>query len=230
MAIDGCTFLTAVRPALEAGDPQALEHAVSSRWSVVELCRLLYHPEVDVRRVAAVTIGFVGDMSCVPCLTHALKDADEQVNHMADHGLWSIWFRRGGDPKAMEPFKRGASLLAAEEYERATHCFEESTRIDPRFAEAYNQNAMAHFFLGHWRESIDDCRRTLQHLSTHYGALNGMGHCYTQLGDLRRALDCYKRSLRINPRMAPIALACRRIESRLKNDSSGSFRISHLPA
>src|SRR5689334_15358410 len=144
MAIDGSTFLATVRPALEKGNPRMLESAVSSRWNVLELCQLLQHPDVDVRRVAAVTIGFVGDMACVPCLTQSLQDIDEQVNQMADHGLWSIWFRRGGSLKAMQPFKQGASRLAAENYHGAISSFEEATRIDPQFAEAYNQCAIAH--------------------------------------------------------------------------------------
>ncbi|MCC7192621.1 MAG: tetratricopeptide repeat protein [Phycisphaeraceae bacterium] len=229
MTIDGSTFLATVRPALEKGNPRMLESVVSTRWNFLDLCQLLQNADVDVRRVAAVTLGFVGDMSCVPCLTRALHDTDEQVNQMADHGLWSIWFRRGGNVQAMQPFTQGTSRLAEENYQEAIKSFGEATRIDPHFAEAYNQCAIAHSFLGQWRESIDDCQRTLQNLPTHYGALNGMGHCHTQLGDLRQALDCYKRALGINPRMSLIRYACSRIESRLKNDSSGQFKAIHLP-
>src|SRR5687768_10833297 len=157
MAIDGKTFLEVTRPVLESGDAHALAEAISKRWHVIELCQLLNHADVDVRRVAAVSIGFVGDMSTVPCLARSLRDSDEQVNHMAEHGLWSIWFR-GGSPKAARPFREGIAMLGAESYQRAIECFREASRLDPDFAEAYNQCALAHFFLGQWSESIEDCQ------------------------------------------------------------------------
>ncbi len=54
---------------------------------------LLGDPDVDVRRVAAFTIGLVGDQSATACLAQALHDVDLQVNQMAEYGLMSIWFR-----------------------------------------------------------------------------------------------------------------------------------------
>ena len=38
----------------------------------------------------------------------------------------------------------------------------------------------------------------------HFGALAGMGHCYAHLGDCGRAIDCYEKSLSINPHMCGI--------------------------
>ncbi|MCE9592525.1 MAG: tetratricopeptide repeat protein [Planctomycetes bacterium] len=216
--------MQAVLPHLKGCNAGALAEAVTSRWPVTDVCGLLGHSEIDVRRVAAVTIGLIGDKHSIPPLVRSLRDADEQVNQMAEYALWSIWFR-GGNAKAARPFREGVSMLAAEKYDSAAACFEESTRIDHDFAEAYNQGAIAQFFLGQWQRSINSCKRAIERVPQHFGAISGMGHCYTQMGQLDQALLCYRQALKINPRMPAITRACHRIEARIHDlsDSSGMF-------
>jgi tetratricopeptide (TPR) repeat protein len=64
-------------------------------------------------------------------------------------------------------------------------------------------------------------------MPTHFGAIAGMGHCYTQLGQLDQALECYRRALEINPRMSTIARMIDRLEARqrMRNDLSGEFLV-----
>lgn len=222
MGIDAKQFMQVAVPYLQQCDATALVQAISARWTVADICDLLVDGDVDARRVAAVTAGLVGDPSAIPCLAAALRDVDAQVNQMAEHALWSLWFR-GGNPRAASPFREGVAMLAEEKYANAAACFAESARIDPRFAEAYNQDAIAHFFLGQYHKAINNCGRAIQLIPQHFGAISGMGHCYTQLGQLDQALCCYRQALDINPRMAVIERACQRIEARLRerNDSSG---------
>lgn len=219
-----------VRPALASGNPAALVHAVRVRWSCAQVCRLLGDPDVDVRRVSAVVLGLLGDRAAVPCLTRALRDEDEQVNQMAEHGLWTIWFRACA-PEAAEPFRQGVSLVAVEDYRGAVAKFKAATALDPDFCEAFNQCAIAHYFLGQWARSLADCIQAVRLVPTHFGAIAGMGHCYTQMGDLPRALRCYRHALRINPRMAAIAKAIERLETKLRdaNDASGEYLVDHVP-
>ncbi len=229
ISVDPKEFLEVTLPALRSGDAAALAQAVRVRWKARELCPLLRNADADVRRVAAVTMGLVGDMRAVSCLTGALHDPDPQVNQMAEHGLWSIWFR-SGDVKAHQPFREGVAMLAAESYQAAVQCFEKATRIDPMFAEAFNQRAIAHFFLTEWELAVNCCRSTITLVPVHFGAIAGMGHCYTQLGELRRALACYQRALEINPRMSAIAQMIQRLQGHAKsdNDSSGMFSVDHF--
>jgi len=220
MGIDVSQFLEVARPALKAGDADALAAAINQRWRPKTLCSLLGHADHDVRRVAAITLGLVGDGSCVGCLARALHDTDAQVTEMAEHALWSIWFR-DGDPAAAEPFAAGMTLLAEDSddaHQQAIDRFREAIRIDPAFAEAHNQCSIARFFLGHWRDCIEDCQQALLRQPCHFGAMAGMGHCYAHLGDLHKALDCYRRAVAINPRLTAIANAVRRLEAELDTD------------
>ncbi len=148
-----------------------------------------------------------------------LHDSDEQVNQMAEHGLWSIWFR-SCEPAAAHAFHEGISQIAQEDYEKAIDCFREAIHIDPAFAEAYNQCGIARFFLGQWRDSIEDSQQALLRQPCHFGAMAGMGHCYTHLGELRNALDCYRRVVAINPRMTAIASAIEHLEQQLTPSTS----------
>ena len=226
--IDPSEFLRVVRPALEAGDAAMLAQAVQVRWRPGKVCRLLRDGDNDVRRVAAVTLGLIGDMQSVPSLTRALRDQDEQVNQMAEHGLWSIWFR-SGDSKATKPFREGVALLSKESFDKAITKFHLATQIDPTFAESYNQCGITHYFLGHWKAAIADCRRTIRLVPAHFGAIAGMGHCYAQFGNFAEALRCYRWAMRINPRMTAIAEAIERLEVNIHDlDSSGEFLVDQF--
>lgn len=228
MSVDPDQFLYFVRHPLARGDATALAQAVLARWKPAELCPLLSCPDVDVRRVAAVVLGLVGGRSCVDCLAQALHDPDHQVNQMAEHGLWAIWFRLG-DPQAAKPFQEGVTLLAAESYAGAIRRFERAIAVDPSFAEAYNQCAIAHFLLGQWQASLEDARMAVERMPVHFGAMAGMGHCYAHLGDLNQALACYRRALAINPQMHAIAQAVERLQGKLQCDAAPSLTTSKPP-
>ncbi len=219
--IDAEDFMGVVGPLLDGGEPTRLAAAITARWRPRQLGPLLRHEGVEVRRLAALALGLVGDSSVTACLTRALRDADEQVHQMAEHGLWSIWFR-GGDPEAYEPFRAGVAQLDAGAYKSAIEQFCRATAIDPDFSEAFNQTAIAQYLLGRWRGALDNCRHVISQVPCHFGALTGMGHSHAELGDLGQALECYRRSLSVNPRMPGIIGAVRRLEARLGADSQAA--------
>ncbi len=224
--MDANLFLQAVRPGLQQADPVRLAHDVAKHWRPDDLCQFLHHPSVEVRQAAAVVLGLVGEMPQSNCLAQALRDTDERVNLMAEHGLWSIWFR-SCHPKAACLFRQGVSLIDTENHSQALELFKAALRIDPNFAEAYNQCAIAHFFMDQWDLAIDCCKSVIKRVPVHFGAISGMGHSHMQLGQIDQALYCYKWALRINPRMPAIAGAVDRIERQLRdtNDSSGMFSM-----
>ncbi len=206
-------FLLAVKPALESGDADSLARQVA-RWSPAALSTLLSHADRDVRRTAVVVLGIVGDGSVVGCLTRCLHDPDDRVHQFAEDALWSIWFRAGNDVAA-PPFHEALAALAEDRHADAVSCLHEALHHDPDFAEAYNQLAIAEYLQGHWSRSVDACREALARLPTHFGAMAGLGHGYAHVGELRQAVDCYRRALAINPRMHAIATAKSRLERQL---------------
>jgi len=203
-------FIRVVKPLLCNGDADALACAVQKRWAAADLCGLLCSDDVDVRRVTAVTLGLIGDAASQGCLAKALHDEDEQVNKMAEHGLWSIWFRSGSD-QAMPLFQQGVAKLEAEEFDQAIDALEKAVETDPTFAEAYNQLAIANYFHTRWQAALKRCRETIDRVPIHFGAIAGMGHTYAQIGELACALRCYRHALHVNPRMPAIRGAVKRL-------------------
>ena len=214
-AIDADIFMQVVSPALEDSDLAKLGRLVRCRWRPRQLAHLVRHDDVHIRRTAALTLGIVGDSTVIGCLARALVDSDDQVHRVAEQGMWSIWFR-GGDPEASRPFHEGMELLGQQTYARAAEQFETAVRIDPEFAEAHNQCAIAYYLHSQWRESLRCSGNAVRLMPTHFGALSGMGHCLMELGEPARALRCYHGALQINPRMDAIASTARRLESALE--------------
>ena len=66
---------------------------------------------------------------------------------------------------------------------------------------AWNQRAIAYFHLRRCDESANDCHQTLELNPYHFGAADGMAHCYLEMNDAFAALECFRRALRLNPDM-----------------------------
>lgn len=212
--IDSEQFIARVRPALAARDPEQLARLVRAHWTIEQLCDLLNQGQADARKVACLVLGLVGCPNCVPCLSAALHDDDPIVAELAEHAMWSIWFR-SASPDAVEPFKLGLELMEAHQYARALEALTEAIELDEEFAEAYNQRAIAHYMLDQWDAALADCERTVDLVPYHFGALAGMGHCFAHAGDLPEAARCYREALAVNPRMSAIARALAKIEHRM---------------
>ena len=187
-------------PPLERQDCPALIATLRANWTDRQIVSLLASDCCDARKCAALALALVGTPACMADLAAQLADADPMVNQMAEHAMWSIWFR-GGSSEACRHLARGAELLTARDADAAAECFTCAITASPGFAEAYNQRALAHYLAERFRPSIADARRAVELMPTHFGAWAGMGHCHAHLGELPDALACYRRALRINPHL-----------------------------
>ncbi len=210
-------FLETVRPILETGDATRLAGIVQDRWSKAEIVQMLKNDNDDVRCAAALVVGLIGGREDAVPLAQCLQDESDCVTDMAEHGLWSLWFRIG-KPEAMDEFRKGLNYMENESYDEAIECFERTAQIDPEFAEAHNQCAICHYFLGQWRHAIKHSRIAIKLMPVHFGAMAAVGHCYAQLENLPEALNYYKQAMNVNPNMPAIAGAIFRIQKRISRD------------
>lgn len=224
MKIDPHLFLQVTSEPLARGNASELALEVSRRWRPAELCPLLQHENVDVRRVAAATIGVVGDTHNTGCLARALRDADAQVVQMAEHSLWSIWFRSGNEASA-EPFRNGIKLLNQERYLQAIEMFDLAQDLSPNFTECRHQAGLCRFMLQQHAVAVEACKKAVAMVPAHFGAYSIMGHSYTQMGDLPRALRSYRKAVAIHPRLDAVKHAITRLEKRVQAapDASGEY-------
>jgi tetratricopeptide (TPR) repeat protein len=213
--IEPCGFVDAVQPLLERQDLQGLLSLLKERWTPDQIRGLLSSEHTDAKKVALLALGLVGSGCCLPELARQLQDPDPMVNEMAEHALWSIWFRMGS-AAANHELARGAQALGRREFDCAIAHFTRAAEASPDFAESYNQRAIARYLQEQWEPSIEDCRRAAELMPFHFGALAGMGHCYAHQGRLRRAIKSYEKALAVNPHLSCIRQAIDELKRRVR--------------
>ena len=213
--VDPEEFVASVQPMLEARDPAALLALLKSRWTRDQIVGLLSSPCCDARKVAALALALVGSRCCLKDLTAQLKHPDPMVNQMAEHAIWAIWFRLS-TVDANHELCRGTKLLNLGDCDQAIRHFTRAIELDPTFAEAYNQRAIAKYLQERYDESLEDCGRTVEQMPCHFGAWAGMGHCHAHSGRLAEAIECYEKALSINPGFAGVKQALAELSKRAR--------------
>ena len=172
--------------------------AVSRVYTTATLERLSRAGGYLERRAAVLALGFLGGRESATALGRALRDPDRGVRMLAESGIRDVWLRYGGEAQRHQ-LRHVIRLNGSHQFSTA---ITEATWIidqDPTFGEAWNQRAIAKFFLGQYQESIDDCNQTLQLIPYHFGAAAGMAQCYLELDAPQEALECFEQSLKLNP-------------------------------
>ena len=215
LPIDPVDFIARVQPLLERKDAEALATLLKHRYTKEQIVTLLHSTHRDARKVATLAISLVGTPCCLHKLAPLLKDPDPMVYQLAEHAMWSIFFRSGRTPEANKHLCRGTKAMNGRDFDAALEHIGRALAEDPGFAEAYNQRAIVRYLQERYEESIDDCGRTVENMPLHFGAWAGMGHCHAHLGRLRDAVECYRRALSINPHLDGIPQTIQELQKRI---------------
>ena len=114
--------------------------------------------------------------------------------------IWRLWTDSGrGDVDSL--MRKGIRALGQRDYDRALNFFNQIISLDPEFSEGWNKRATVRFLRGEFKESLEDIESTLILEPRHFGALEGRGMIYENLGELRNALEAYERVRLIHPHM-----------------------------
>lgn len=218
--IDPQHFSATVRPLLEARDLTGLMAALRGRWTSSQIASLLSSSDPDVRKMACLGLSLVGCRKCLSDLVGLLKDEDPVMHEMAEHALWSIWFRLG-TPEANAELHWGVKAINAQDTREAIARFSRAIEFSPDFAEAYNQRSTAYYLLEDYDRSIADARAALQRNPSHFGAWAGLGHCMVSKGCSREAIDAYQRALAIHPHLGCLAEALAELKKHEHADNQG---------
>ena len=184
---------------LRDGDVEGFRRNVSARYNEATLARLLDATDAKARQAAVLSLGLFGGFAASNAtVAKALKDKDPAVRDLAHEALWSIWFR-ADTPAHNETLAAVRKLIAADQLAEAIVRADQLIAAAPEFAEAYNQRAIAHFFLGHYAASAADCRRVLDKNPYHFGALGGLGQCLLAQNKRGEAVVVFQRALELQP-------------------------------
>jgi tetratricopeptide (TPR) repeat protein len=178
--------------------------------------------DLDARRRAIAWLGEVGVIADAPVLIGALSDADEVVRVLAEHSVWQVW-SRSGDREADALLQAGIEQMNRGDGPAAVDTFTKAIERKPDFAEAWNKRATVYFFMGEHEKSLRDCDEVMKRNPVHFGALAGYGQIYLQLGDPERALDYFRRALRVNPNLHSVRQVIPQLEQLLTERRKGTI-------
>ena len=177
----------------------------------------LTQPDAPTRLAAVERLGSIGLESDADRVLERLGDADPAVRGATAAAVWKIW-GRSGDPKIDKLFSRGVAQMQESALDDALATFDEIVRRKPAFAEGWNKRATIYFLLGENEKSLKDCDEVLKRNPKHFGALAGAGQIQLQLGNMRGALDLFRKAAEVNPNLDGPAQVIPLIEQRLRDD------------
>jgi tetratricopeptide (TPR) repeat protein len=177
----------------------------------------LLHSEATARLAAVDRLAEIGSMADAGRVVERLADADPRVRTAAEAALWQIW-GRSGDPAIDLLYAKGLAQMQASALDDALATFSEIVRRKPAFAEGWNKRATIYFLLGENEKSLRDCDEVFKRNPNHFGALAGAGQIHLLRGDLRQALDLFRRALQVNPNLSGPAQMVPLIEQKLQDD------------
>jgi tetratricopeptide (TPR) repeat protein len=183
---------------LREKDIEAFRLSVTARYSEGTLARLMRSGNVQARRAAVLALGLIGTFQVNEVVARGLRDDDPAVRNLAGNALWAIWFR-ADTPENNATLQEIRDLIGRERLDEAQALASTLIARAPKFAEAYNQRAIARFAQRKYVESAADCRSALALNPYHIGALGGLGQCYLRLDQRAEALSTFRRALKIQP-------------------------------
>jgi tetratricopeptide (TPR) repeat protein len=179
-------------------------HAVAPAPTREQALADLVSGAADARRNAAARLAEVGQQKDIPALLKALRDRDEDTRAIAERAIWDVW-SRSGNAGIDRLFARGLTQLNGGKTRAAIATFSQVIRKKPEFAEGWNKRATLYFLIGDYRRSLQDCHQVIRRNPYHFGALAGYGQIYVELDQPERALDYFRRALRLNPNMPGVS-------------------------
>jgi len=172
--------------------------SVARHYLTSTLERLAEFGQQLSRRGAVLALAFLGSYESNPTLGRALKDGDRVVRLLAENAIREVWCRDGSESQRQQ-LAILIRLNHGYQFEEALEAASLLIQQAPRFAEAWNQRAIAHYRLGQFDAAANDCQQTVELNPHHFGAIVGMAHCYLELGEGFAALECFRRAVEVNP-------------------------------
>ena len=202
---------------LDSNDTAAFISNVSRFYTIGTLERLALSDRTEVRRSAALALGFLGDQGNNIIFSDLLRDEDRTVRMLAENGMRSIWTRAGSDANR-QMLRAVMRLISAKQYEEAVAKATELIEHAPKFAEAWNQRAIAHFALKQYQFSIEDGTRALKLNRYHFAAAIGLGHAHLFCGNISQTIEFFQMALDINPNLSSVRDNLSKLVPKLKEE------------
>ncbi len=134
----------------------------------------------------------------------ALKVAPDDVTAKAvEQRIWALWSHSSSDT-TMLLMARVQNAIEAKDLDLALKLLSAVIKIKPKYVEAWNRRATIYYMKKDYGRALADIHEVLRREPRHFGALSGLGLIMQDIGDDKQALEVYRRTLAIYPRIQRI--------------------------
>lgn len=140
----------------------------------------------------------LAQMKCQKELLSVLQSDVSSAREFGRRALEHIWFTSAGND-AYQRLQRAHEAMEKKEFQRALAVLDGMIDRYPKYAEGWNRRAAVYWELGNYEKSLADAERALALNPYHYGAMQGIGICYLQLGEVGEACRYLRAALKILP-------------------------------
>jgi tetratricopeptide (TPR) repeat protein len=138
----------------------------------------------------------------------AAKDEDEAKGIA---GLIERRWGRSGSDTADLLLSRASQATAKKEYPLAIELLDRVLALEPNWVEPWYQRATAFYLLDDPASALADIRQVLTREPRHFGAWVGLGHIFMASEDKPRALEAFRRALKIYPQLSSVQTMVERL-------------------
>jgi tetratricopeptide (TPR) repeat protein len=164
-------------------------------WYKERLVGRLFSTNSQEQVYAAMTLA---RLKCEPELLRVLHADDPTSRELGRRALEHIWFHQAGKD-AYRMLEQAHDAMEKKEFQRALAVLDRMIDRYPTFAEAWNRRGAVYWELGNYQQSAADSERALALNPNHYGAMQGIGICRLQMGDVAEACRYLRAALKVLP-------------------------------
>jgi tetratricopeptide (TPR) repeat protein len=164
-------------------------------WYRQRTLQKLYSGDPQAQLRAATILAH---FKCQKELLLALRSDVDSARELGRRALEHIWFHEAGKD-AYRLLQQANDAMEKKEHQRALAILDRMIDRYPTYAEAWNRRGSLYWELGDYEKSLADSERALALNPNHYGAMQGIGVCRLQLGDVAEACRYLRAALKILP-------------------------------
>jgi tetratricopeptide (TPR) repeat protein len=128
---------------------------------------------------------------------------DEETAKAIENRIWALWLVSGSDTANLL-MTRVHAAVEDKDLDLAIKLLDAVIKIRPNYVEAWNRRATIYYMKKNYGRALADIGQVLKREPRHFGALSGLGLILQDIGDDKQALEVYRRTLKIYPRIERI--------------------------
>jgi len=146
----------------------------------------------------------------------ALKASpDDETAKAIENRIWALWMISRSDTANLL-MTRVRQAIEDKDVDLALTLLDAIVKIKPDYVEAWNRRATIYYMKKDYGHALADIREVLKREPRHFGALSGLGLILQDIGEDKQALEVYRRTLAIYPRIDRIPDIVKKLQTEVE--------------